>query len=123
MTGIGIASVTHQTTTKARIAASRCWLPSRSNGISSMTANTIGPRNRPIVRRRRSKRSSAGDSRPFGLLVERAVGAAAADLADLGGLSSLSLAAPFLSRRRHVRLRYPGTARRYAERLHRPARR
>ncbi len=64
VTGIGIASVTHQTTTKARIAASRCWLPSRSNGISSIAANTIGPRKSPTVRRFRSKRSSAADRRP-----------------------------------------------------------
>jgi hypothetical protein len=62
--GIGIASVTHQTTTKLRIARSRCWFPSRSNGIKSMAASTIGPRTRPTVRRLRSKRSSAGDSLP-----------------------------------------------------------
>jgi hypothetical protein len=62
--GIGIASVIHQATTSARIAASRCWLGSRSNGISSTTANSSGPRKRPTVRRRRSKRSSAGESRP-----------------------------------------------------------
>jgi hypothetical protein len=62
VTGIGTASVSHQTITKARIAASRCWLPSRSNGISSIAASTIGPRKRPTVRRRRSKRASAGDS-------------------------------------------------------------
>ena len=64
VTGMGIASVTHQTITKARIAASRCWFGSRSNGISSIAASTIGPRNRPIVRRRRSKRCSASESFP-----------------------------------------------------------
>jgi hypothetical protein len=64
VTGIGIASVSHQTITKARMAASRCWFPSRSNGMISITANTIGPRNSPMVRRRRSKRCSASDSRP-----------------------------------------------------------
>ena len=64
VTGIGIASVTHQTTTKARMARRRCWLPSRSKGMRSMTASTTGPRNSPIVRRRRSKRSSAGESLP-----------------------------------------------------------
>ena len=62
--GIGIASVTHQTITKARIAASRCWFGSRSKGISSIAARTSGPANRPTVRRRRSKRSSAGESFP-----------------------------------------------------------
>ena len=62
--GIGIASVTHQTTVKARIARSRCWFPSRSNGISSITAKTTGPRNRPTVRRWRSKRCSASERVP-----------------------------------------------------------
>ena len=64
VTGIGIASVIHQTTTKTRMAASRCWFGSSPSGSSSMSANASGPRNRPTVRLRFSKRSSAGDRRP-----------------------------------------------------------
>ena len=58
--GIGTASVIHRVTTPSRTAASVCWLVSRSSGSSRKTMITAGARNRPTVRRARSKRSSWG---------------------------------------------------------------
>ena len=62
--GIGMASVSHQVITSARMAARLCWFCSRSNGISRTTKNSSGASHSPMSRRRRSKRSSAGDRRP-----------------------------------------------------------
>ena len=58
--GIGTASVIHSVTTPSRIAASLCWLGSRSSGSGRKMTITAGARNRPAVRRPRSKRSSCG---------------------------------------------------------------
>ena len=64
VTGIGIASVTHQAIVRARIAASDCWAFVSPIGIAITIRNSTGPANRPTVRRPRSKRSSAGESLP-----------------------------------------------------------
>ena len=62
VTAIGSASLTHSTTTVAMTAARRC--PSGDSpgiGAASTATKTAGARNRPAVRRRRLKRSSAGE--------------------------------------------------------------
>ena len=61
--GIGTGSQIHSTMTPSSTAASVCWSPSRPRGSSPNTTATAGARNQPTVRRPRSKRSSAGDSR------------------------------------------------------------
>jgi hypothetical protein len=62
-TGIGTASLIHRQMTSARTAASVCWSCSMPSGRSRTTMSSSGARTSPIVRRPRSKRSSAGESR------------------------------------------------------------
>ena len=66
VTGIGTASVIHHVSTQASTAANRCAAgDSDPAGSSSAIRNSPGPRKRPIVRRRRSNRSSPGESVSF----------------------------------------------------------
>ncbi|MNC90841.1 hypothetical protein D3C83_69920 [compost metagenome] len=61
VTGSGSASVTQKTTIIARMAAIRWAGAGSGNGARSSARNTIGPRKRPIVRRRALNASSAGE--------------------------------------------------------------
>ncbi len=62
VTAIGSASLTHSTTTAAITAARRCPLSDRPGiGTNGSSRRTAGATNSPAVRRRRLKRSSAGE--------------------------------------------------------------
>ena len=62
VTAIGSASLTQSTTTAAITAARRCPASESPDIGSSRTSSSVaGARKRPAVRRRRLKRSSAGE--------------------------------------------------------------